>query len=267
MSNESSRNKLPSFNTSKKVFTELNKWLFIRYKFFKENLPMLIILPTILGGIWQVIELAKIDPSYIRLFSINQLVPDGVSIIFVGLVGYIIFLLVKLNYYVFSKKVEWFIGQKIPFLLTISIPPFFLLLYYYPMIMHKKTLFFSDLIFNIFFISFIITILTGLIKILEAISYKMNFKLLINNYNFRKFMLIFLLLLISLPLISTIKNWRYLTLSLNNLNNELLLKNRIKEKLNLKQKPELIYYTRDFLFYKIDEGKIQVLETKELFEK
>lgn len=268
MSNDPLRDKLPTFNTNKKVFAELNKWLAIRYKFCKDNLPMLIILPTILGGIWQVIELARIDLAYIRLFSINQLVPDGLSIIFMCLIGYFLFTIVRLNYYVLSKNVEWFIKQNFIFLLSLSIPITALTLHYYLVLIRKNTLNFSDLIYNIIFFSFILTASIGLMKIFEAILNKLNFKSLINNYNFRKFMSIVFLIVLTIPSFTIIQDWRKLTVKLNNLNNETILKNRLKEQLNLTNNPELIYYTRDFLFYKIDRiNKIQLIEMKELFEK
>ncbi|WP_334420817.1 hypothetical protein [Acinetobacter soli] len=268
MSKESSSDRLPALNSSKKVYTELNKWLFIRYNFFKENLPMLIILPTILGGIWQVIELALIDLAYIRLFSINQLVPDGLSIIFICLIGYILFNFIRLNYFILSKSVEWFTEQNFLLLLSISIPLIALDLYYYLLVINKVIINFSDLLFNITFFSFVLTISIGLLKIFEAILYKFKFRSLLNNYNFRKFVSIFFIVILVIPSFTIILDWRKLTIGLNNLNNETVLKNRLKTQLNLKDDPKLIYYTRDFLFYKIDKmNRIQIIEMKELFEK
>lgn len=50
--------------------------------FIKEYLSVIIILPAILGGLWQLIELWSIAPSFIRFFSISQIVPDGLFILF-----------------------------------------------------------------------------------------------------------------------------------------------------------------------------------------
>lgn len=52
------------------------------YNFLKENLAVIIIIPTFLGGIWQLVELARISISFIRFFSVSQLVPDGLLISF-----------------------------------------------------------------------------------------------------------------------------------------------------------------------------------------
>lgn len=266
MSIESSSNEVTTSTTNKRVFTELNKWLKAKYEFCKDNLSMLVILPTVLGGVWQVIELALVDPSYIRLFSINQLVPDGLSIIFISLIGYFLFTITRLNYFVLSKNVEWFTKQNYIFLLSLSIPLTTLTLYYYLEIIRKNTLIFSDLVYNIIIFSFILTISIGLFKMFEAILYKLNFKSLINNYNFRKFMSIAFIIVLIIPSYTIIQDWRKLTIKLNNLNNEKVLKIKLKNDLNLEKEPELVYYTRDYLFYKINAiNNIHVVEMKDLF--
>ncbi|PWB24668.1 hypothetical protein [Flavobacterium sp. HTF] len=50
--------------------------------FIKENLSIIIILPALFGGLWQLFELWSIAPSFIRFFSISQIVPDGLFILF-----------------------------------------------------------------------------------------------------------------------------------------------------------------------------------------
>lgn len=52
-------------------------------KFLKEYLSLIIIIPTFLGGIWQILELSLMSISYVRFFSITQLVADGILIIIV----------------------------------------------------------------------------------------------------------------------------------------------------------------------------------------
>ncbi|MDC4826190.1 hypothetical protein NQ838_17905, partial [Acinetobacter baumannii] len=64
------------------IFPRIKAQLIRDYNFLKNNLSLLIILPSVLGGLWQIIELFSIDLPYIRFFSINQMVPDGVLILF-----------------------------------------------------------------------------------------------------------------------------------------------------------------------------------------
>ena len=52
-------------------------------KFIKENLSLLIILPPLFGGIWQAIELMSISISFLRFFSVSQLVADGILILII----------------------------------------------------------------------------------------------------------------------------------------------------------------------------------------
>jgi hypothetical protein len=47
------------------------------YQFVKENLGMIILIPTLVGGIWEVFSLWSLGFEYIRFFSITQLVSDG----------------------------------------------------------------------------------------------------------------------------------------------------------------------------------------------
>src|SRR5688572_10530525 len=56
----------------------------ITYDWIKENISVLVLAPTIVGGLWQLLELAFIDIAYIRFFSISQLVPDGILILLIS---------------------------------------------------------------------------------------------------------------------------------------------------------------------------------------
>ncbi len=71
--------------------------------FIKEHYTLLLIIPTLLGGIWQLIELISIDISFVRFFSITQLIQDGILFLcFEIMLGIILFLLIftiKTNYF------------------------------------------------------------------------------------------------------------------------------------------------------------------------
>ncbi|MFV8390743.1 hypothetical protein [Flavobacterium sp. LB1P71] len=69
--------------------------------FIRENLSLIIGIPTLLGGLWQVVELSRLSFSYLRFFSISQIVPDGLLIISV-----IIILWLILYWYVIIFRVE-----------------------------------------------------------------------------------------------------------------------------------------------------------------
>jgi hypothetical protein len=51
------------------------------YNNIKDNLPMIALVPTILGGIWQLYKLGSISVSMISFFSVSQLISDGIIIL------------------------------------------------------------------------------------------------------------------------------------------------------------------------------------------
>lgn len=53
------------------------------YDTLKENIGMVVLVPTLLGGLWQIMELASLGTPYLRFFSLSQLVSDGLLILFI----------------------------------------------------------------------------------------------------------------------------------------------------------------------------------------
>ncbi len=52
--------------------------LFIKpLKLIKEYLPLIVLVPVVIGGLWQIIALASISIPYVRFFSVTQLIADG----------------------------------------------------------------------------------------------------------------------------------------------------------------------------------------------
>ncbi|WP_347925713.1 hypothetical protein [Pontimicrobium sp. SW4] len=71
----------------------------------KEHLSLLVLIPILLGGIWQVIMLWQFGLSYVRFFSISQLVSDGLIILmFVPLI-------ILFSYFIFSYSIDKIRGK------------------------------------------------------------------------------------------------------------------------------------------------------------
>lgn len=68
--------------------------------YIKENINILILIPTVLGGFWQLLELVRIEISFIRFFSLTQVVSDGLVIMFLLL----IFAFINLGVFLKEKK-------------------------------------------------------------------------------------------------------------------------------------------------------------------
>lgn len=50
--------------------------------FWRSHLSLIILIPYLLGGIWQLLELVSISPVYVRFFSLTQTIPDGLMMLF-----------------------------------------------------------------------------------------------------------------------------------------------------------------------------------------
>lgn len=77
--------------------------------YLKDHMSVILIVPAFIGGLWQVLELMNISYSYIRFFSISQIVPDGILILMFGLIGSFIFLLTFLADTLFFDKRDLFV--------------------------------------------------------------------------------------------------------------------------------------------------------------
>ena len=70
----------------------------------KDNIAIIVLIPTVLGGLIQLFKLGMIDLRYIRYFSVTQLVPDGLlAILLLCIITVIVyihnnFLLIKLSF-------------------------------------------------------------------------------------------------------------------------------------------------------------------------
>ncbi|MGR2922949.1 hypothetical protein [Acinetobacter sp. 1125_18A] len=82
-----------SINTSKKIPV----WKSL--DFYKENWSLIIFLPALLGGVLQIIKLFNLDPSFVRFFAVEQVVPDGLLILFLTILAWII-------YFIFRKSIN-----------------------------------------------------------------------------------------------------------------------------------------------------------------
>ncbi|WP_130735146.1 hypothetical protein [Flavobacterium sp. J27] len=52
-------------------------------EYIQNHLNVILLVPTVLGGFWQLIELMIINTSYVRFFSLTQVVADGIIILFI----------------------------------------------------------------------------------------------------------------------------------------------------------------------------------------
>lgn len=61
----------------------MNEYLKSLYLNLKENLTMFTVIPTVLGGIWQMTKLLSLSTNMMRFFSITQLISDGILVLII----------------------------------------------------------------------------------------------------------------------------------------------------------------------------------------
>lgn len=58
--------------------------------YIQKKLSVIIIVPAFIGGLWQALELLNISTPFLRFFSISQIVPDGLLILIIFLIPFIV---------------------------------------------------------------------------------------------------------------------------------------------------------------------------------
>lgn len=76
----------------------MKEYLRVYYNLLKENLTMIVIIPTILGAIWQLYMLSSISSNLVRFFSVSQLISDVILVL-----GFFIFPFI-MSYQILIKR-------------------------------------------------------------------------------------------------------------------------------------------------------------------
>jgi hypothetical protein len=251
-----------------------------QYQLLKDNISILILVPTILGGIWQLLELSSISTSFIRFFSLSQLVADGILILFVLSIIYASFKL--------SNKM---IGKDHYKINTNTQPPkiwnpvvliFVAVIIFYFMILPLFDEIFKNRSIKIFEIALLIPVLMmavdsfviGVLRLKEYITYHnqnsiknwlekiRKRKELINDVSYFGalgilILFFFLLKILLVDLNPHMSNFRQYIIFPNNLLNRELLEKKLINENCLKYKPKMIYNNDRFFFYEILDKKKQ----------
>ena len=246
--------------------------LFVKsLKLIKEYLPLIILLPAILGGLWQIIELSSMSIPFIRFFSVTQLIADGFLVILVILplvfVGYLYYIdSGSLDHNVDTKikeKRDWrniknIVVKILIFLCIISIV--FLLVY-----ILKNDIFSTSnglinylvhitLLYSIFLLLDLAFLNSGFIKFVDKLNKNKIFK-----KPFRTFLLIIFVVIIPMIFHSAF----YVPRNLENIEN--------LEKYNQNKNATLRYFNDKYIFleHKKEDNSttVQVVPFEELFDR
>lgn len=240
---------------------------------FKNNLPIFIVLPSILGGIWQVLELSFIDTSYIRFFSINQIIPDGLLILFLSFYLFSIYNIITaaLASLPFPRfRSDDFKDTSLIVFIIFSCLPFILVIPCYIRIYNTTFNSFFTILVNIFLLMILALLVLSIVKQIDLYTTHQNIKIkrIIFSFNFRMLVFTIFLLIFALPAFKMLNTARTLVNIPNNLNNFNKTTIKIAKENKLTSTPKLLYFNKDYLFYEIKVGNkklIEIYETKNLF--
>ncbi|TCB81634.1 hypothetical protein [Acinetobacter sp. ANC 4173] len=263
------KNQLESVRVSSKLKAAITR----DFLKFKNNIQFFILVPGILGALWQSIELAKISPSYLRFFSMNQMIPDGASVLFILFICYFSYLVIititAFEFFKYENLVK--ISEK-NLISIILLCTFFLILAIHKYITFNQVSF-SDIFLATGLLIASITFTRIIFKCLDIYFLKSDMSLKYKAYfdkdlRFHVFMLVCTIFVCVIYF--QIKSFASMTMKPSNINNFTDIETKLIKEYKLCENPKLLYFNRDYLFYEIIVDKIQliqILETKELFEK
>ena len=243
----------------------------------KEYFSIIVAIPPFLGAIWQLLKLAQISFSYIRFFSVTQLIADGIIILSSLLM--ISFSTIMLNFAVDKKAKENNTDEKIDNLIDVKKPNWvygsiFIIIGFVSTLM--------IIVVNDYFIKNLDTFLTIWIVIpVNTIIYFLipiiflrgttHIKSIDANFSKKlKIMFSIFLFFISLEVLNNYwQKFNQLMLFPNNLINQAKIEKNIVEEFP-KQKVKLLYNNDKYLFYSVvdtinKEERIKIVPFEKLF--
>lgn len=249
--------------------------------FFKENKEIIILIPTLLGGLYQILNIViLVGMPYVRYFSVSQVIPDGllisIAIFWIYIVFKIIFSIYKDMNKESEKKIEHsFLFNAFCILLFCSFGAFLIYLMY---LEKDFSTFGSILVRYAAYAVAIIFIWAGIKHFLMVTSLDNWIKSKFSNINADiKSFLIKLFIIICLGIfIKIVPNEigiiNEIFIKVSNFENYSSFSKEIQKTYGMKSEPQLLYMNKDYAFFKIPkkipekEGKILVLDAKSLTE-
>lgn len=263
----------------------LNHYIFKKYSLRlndpKDILPIILIIPTLIGGVWQLFELGNIGTPYIRFFSVTQLLPDGLLIIFI-ILGISLYLS---NTTIIYERKGFEHNTKYSFKEIIFFICFNLILIsgagylYYKVYKLPDT--FSHIIYKFFLLYFIFRAVLYVFELFITISIKIKktdpsiFEKILDDFvkqdytkTFTRLFTILFFIFFLITIYFSFVMVRKFAYYPSNFENLTKLENELIKNFRLCEPPNLEYFNRDYLFYEIkieNKKRIYIIESKNLF--
>lgn len=251
------------------------------FDFYKDNWSLIIFIPAIFGGILQIVKLFNLDPSFVRFFAVEQVVPDGLLALFLITLAAIMYFIFRNSFKAkHFKKIN--LGWTFKNVLTNIKYQLSSLMYCFIMIgfmafanhiengvitigyiVFKTVLefFVLKLLFDIFVTIAILYIFRHHIDVTNITEEDCD-KLLKNLLDFNeKTIPLLSITIVSLGLFFAILiKLNFFYTNINKLNlplNEQILVKKIKTELKIKTTPKIEYYNGKYVFIKVDNSNIK----------
>ncbi|MCU4429294.1 hypothetical protein EXE06_12400 [Acinetobacter pittii] len=249
----------------------MNKFLV----FFKKNKEVIVLIPTFLGGMYQLLNIIiLVGLPYVRYFSVAQVIPDGLllSVVFFWL--YVSFKLIMKFYNLLNennnKRKENNLFFDIFYILFFSCLGGF---FFYNAYMEKDLTSFSIILIRYITFALALLLITSAIKHFLSITScdrKLKIKIKKLSIDAKKFWGNIIVISILAILVRVIPNEISLIntvfVKVNNFENYNSFSKDIRKLYKIKSDPKLLYINKDYVFLQIDENKILVLDAKNLTE-
>lgn len=237
--------------------------------FYKNNWSFLIFIPTAVGGFFQLFQLLSMDPSFVRFFAVEQVIPDGLLFVFLAIYCSAIAFGLKKAYLPPEEiKVGWKLGNiykniKGPLIISIFLVVFIIIDYCYKLDKNESVLLYL-LIVSIkvvaFFLIFEVLYRLRVLYFFRGLSTE-QVKYLVNNnfdelyWSFFKakelhgILFYFLVFFGSISFIfyTVIDVYKRVT-TFNNLANEKILITLVQEKIKPQTQLSIKYYNGKYIF-------------------
>lgn len=154
------------------------------FNYVKDSIAVIIIIPSLLGGINQLIKLISIAPEMMRFFSVTQVVPDGLAIIlYTGIMFGVYYVSTRVLFFFYnffnSKRESQKYFRTVSIILLVIILGLGKLLVTYLLNTTSNSLkYFNLIIFSISLVAF---------QPCCLIFYKENYNIILNNKQVTKF--------------------------------------------------------------------------------
>ncbi len=243
--------------------------------FFKENKEIIILLPTLIGGFYQLLNIIiLVGLPYVRYFSVAQVIPDGLLISVVFFWFYIAFKLILITYNQLNQRNNN--GKTINIALEILYIVFLFGLgsyFFYKAYLENDLTSFTNILIRYLVFALAVVLISSSIKhflFITSCDRKLKFKIKKLSPDAKHFWANILIIAILGILVRVIPNEisiiNSVFVKVKNFENYNNFSKDLRKSYKMNSDPTLLYINKDYVFLQVNENKILVLDAKNLTE-